>query len=132
MEFGKVDADQNVSVASTSGEEKRIVIKGRFLDKYLQTVSTKKFNARIRELGLQDEEIKKWKLRRRLVKNRKYAECSRHKRTHRALRREEQRRLLRMQVAKMSLKLTRAKRRYIRLKAAYEVLQISMAERRGV
>jgi len=53
---------------------------GIFTDDYLRNVTTKAFNRRIQELGLSKEEERRWKSKRRTLKNRGYAQSCRQKR----------------------------------------------------
>jgi hypothetical protein len=73
----EVDIGVNVNESGVGVQQESSV---HFADDYLVNIGTKEFNKCIQQLHLHPDEVKMWKRKRRTLKNRGYAQSSRHKR----------------------------------------------------
>lgn len=120
----KLDAESNfTSIISKSRKalSKKLDRSERssyFTDDYLRRVGTKEFNRRIQELCLPLDEVKKWKRRRRTLKNRGYAQNCRQRRVGRHMAADEENMNLRRELAEERAKSARLQQRIALLEAS--------------
>lgn len=94
-----------------------------FSDDYLRRVSTKEFNRRIQELHLPMDEVKKWKRRRRTLKNRGYAQNCRQRRIGKHQEADEENMRLHKELKEERAKSARLRQRVEELEALLETVR---------
>jgi len=93
-----------------------------FTDDYLRRVGTKEFNKHVNELSISPEEVKRWKRRRRTLKNRGYAQNCRQRRVGRHQAADEENMRLRRELAE-------ERSRAVRLRQRINILESTLAAR---
>lgn len=89
-----------------------------FTDEYLRWVGTKEFNRKIQEMGISTEDTKKWKRRRRTLKNRGYAQNCRQRRIGKHQEADEENLRLRLDLAEERARSARLRQKIAELEAA--------------